>query len=235
MSFIFDYETFVLDRLSIEEEITEELIDLVPTSWFSPFSKKPGGIFWALMSAKGQLLGAMQRIIELAKAQLRIKTATGFYLDVIGEDFFGENLGRKPAESDVSYRDRILSEILREKATVGGIRAAVEQLTGAPPEVFEAFNVRSVGCWTDLYNGAYAPSTLAAWGQNTLNQFQTAAFGSGGTTPQAGVGTYGDTENIYTFYVNILSNPKGATHVDIQALVDKLRGIGILGIVQGGV
>ncbi len=73
------------------------------------------------------------------KAQTRIKTATGDFLDLIAKDFFGNTLVRYTGELDSSFRTRILSSLLQEKATRKGMIDVLTKLTGRSPAVLEGF------------------------------------------------------------------------------------------------
>ena len=235
MAVDFDSEEFQ----QAHEITTTELINYVPPSWTTPEAKVRGGVFWTLMSACGLVMTFLKALLVDAIQQIRIKTAWGSTLDVMSQDYLGNEpssrLRRHANETDNDFRDRLLAEILQERATRGGVSAAVERLTGAAPSIFEPFNVLSTGAWHGEFNGAYIPIHFNfAWGNadhnfdGTVKQFNGP---NAGLLPQSGVGAFGDLTVKYTFFVNVLNNPKGASLRAIEDVVDRVRPVGVRGIV----
>ena len=102
-------------------------------------------------------------------------------LDAIANDFFGDNLTRRPDETDNNFRNRILANVMKPKATrqamlnalIALVTPAFEQagIPLVPPQIYEG--------WYPFDNGGY-------------NDFQALAFGTpGGNPPPNGVGAYG--------------------------------------------
>lgn len=80
------------------------------------------------------------------KLQTRISTATDINLDQIAVDFFGVNgFLRSPNEGDISYRNRILVSILRERATRRGMITILTLLTGTAPLIVEPMRPADLG------------------------------------------------------------------------------------------
>src|SRR5689334_17904398 len=99
--------------------------------------------------------------------QARLQTATGENLDLISLDYLGNTLPRYVNENDDSYRIRIKSTLLEEKATRFGMSNAIRILTGYVPDIFEP--------WDSFDTGYYnVPQTLA---YNTFG-----AYGGGGSS-----------------------------------------------------
>lgn len=76
-------------------------------------------------------------LLQFAKQQTRIATASGVFLDMIAADFFGLFIKRRNAELDSPFRTRIQKELFREKGTRAGLIKALTDLTGRVPGVFE--------------------------------------------------------------------------------------------------
>lgn len=133
---------------------TNELISMVPHSWFSTKAKRYGGVFWTLMSSIGLMLANIKDVIILLKNEFRIATAHGSTLDVISLDFFGANkrlrLPRHRKETDDSFRARIKSTLLRPHGTITGIKQSVKEVTGAAPIVVENLNLNDYDSWTGV-------------------------------------------------------------------------------------
>ncbi len=110
------------------------------------------GTGWAIVAAQ----------ITALRAQLRIATATGDMLDIISPDFFGAGgLLRLAGESDAAYSARIRREITRERVTRAGLSAAIADLIGQAPTLFEAWNTGDTGGWD---TGAMGWDTAGRWG-----------------------------------------------------------------------
>lgn len=84
-------------------------------------------------------------LLAYVKLQQRIATATDVNLDIIALDYFGQNLTRLLNESDTQYRARIKANLLAPKATRAAVSAAVENLTGVAPFIFEPRNTTDTG------------------------------------------------------------------------------------------
>ncbi len=72
--------------------------------------------------------------------QTRIRTATGNNLDYISKDYLGTTLPRRAGESDTSFRNRILANLVQERATKAAMIAILTKLTGIAPTVIEGFD-----------------------------------------------------------------------------------------------
>lgn len=91
----------------------------------------------ALLAGWASVHALMLALIEHAGQQLRIRTATGGWLDMIAADFFGPAIVRLPGQSDASFRARILVNLLRERATRQALRRALLDMTGREPIIIE--------------------------------------------------------------------------------------------------
>lgn len=89
-----------------------------------------------------------------SKLQMRIQTATDINLDLISQDYLGNTLPRRTNETDDSYRKRILSNVVRPRATRSAMDSALFALTGFHPVIIEP--------WSGVDHGYYnQPATLA--------------------------------------------------------------------------
>lgn len=136
----------------------------IPKSWFddelSPYID-------SLLQGAAVNDAFIYSFITFAKAQTRIKTATGNYLDLIARDFFGSNLVRKTSENDDAFRVRILLALFQEKATRSGVSNAVKALTGSAPEIIEPFMPYDTGAYD--VNG-YGYDAAGYYSENLNNQ-----------------------------------------------------------------
>ena len=137
--------------------------------WFSDDSNP---ILDGLLNAYANVGSAMYAQYSNAVLQTRIKTATGQFLDLISQDFFGLtppiSLPRGSGESDLSYVKRILDNLLNEKATRRGITNVLTNLTGRAPRLFE---MRRPGDTGGYSSGGAGYCVAGGWG-NPLCPFQ---------------------------------------------------------------
>lgn len=91
---------------------------------------------------------------KYAVLQTRIKTATDIFLDYIAKDFYGNVLKRRSGESDDTFRQRILINLFRERATRNGMISLLTYITGIAPIIFEPW--RDVGGGYGLSKGRFA-------------------------------------------------------------------------------
>lgn len=100
-------------------------------------------------------LGAF-RVIREADFQVRLKTASGGWLDLWSYDFFQGGVPRMQDETDESFRGRIEREIFRDRNTRQALYDAMLDLTGYPPRIFEPMQPRDTGAYGGpfmAYNG----------------------------------------------------------------------------------
>lgn len=131
---------------------SQQILDNIYSSlapWFGEITEDPN------LSAflQGYVASAQFNVnlLEFVKKQTRIRTSTGGFLDLAAQDYFGNTLRRRSGENDDSYRKRILSNLLAERATRTGLYNALLNLTGRPPIMFEPWNAED----TNWLNGGF--------------------------------------------------------------------------------
>jgi hypothetical protein len=118
------------------------LVSTIPP-WFPDNAPVEGGMLAAIGDALSFTYGAY----TYAKAQTRIGTAFGAWLDLIAWDFFGARFLRRQGEADAQFQPRILDEILRPRQTRGAIAEALTDLTGVVPDIDEPWNPGDCGAY----------------------------------------------------------------------------------------
>ena len=173
-----------------QQDITGRLQAVLPTHWFPDSAPILEGVLSGLASGWASIYGLLQYV----KAQTRIGTASDIWLDVIALDFFGSRIVRLTNQSDDAFRNRILSEIFRERGTRAAVISALQDLTGRPPIVFEPARSTDTGGYTTLTGGGggVAYGVAGGWGSLSLpyQSFITAYRPIG--TGIATVGGWGD-------------------------------------------
>jgi hypothetical protein len=177
------------------QDMLGRLKAVLPTRWFPDVTPVLDGLLGGLGAAWVLLYGQLGYTIQ----QTRIATATDAWLDRIAADLFGSGLQRLPAESDSALRQRITRELLRERGTRAAVVAALTDLTGRAPAVFEPARTTDTGGWgialsyaTPVAGGA--PQGGGGWGSLMLpfQSFVTAYRpASSGIATVAGYGTGG--------------------------------------------
>lgn len=168
------------------DDIVGRLKALLPAGWFA--GETP--VLDAVLAGLADKWAWVFSLTEYARAQARIRTATGSWLDLAARDFFGAHVARLTNEGDTAYRARILANLLPERATRAALIAVVTALTGRAPWVFEPAHTGDTGGYG---NGAVAWSGMAygaagGWG-SLSHPFQ--AFVVAYRPHQGGVATVG--------------------------------------------
>jgi hypothetical protein len=114
---------------------------LLPNGWFADATP----ILDAVLNGIGWALAFVYSLIDYARLQTRIATATDGFLDLISFDYFGLNLPRKTSETDSAFRARISSELLLQRTTRLGVTEALQILTGRTPIIFEPTRALDTG------------------------------------------------------------------------------------------
>lgn len=114
-------------------DMVARLRAVLPTHWFPEDTPVLDGVLNGLASAWTWLF----QLLQYVRAQTRLATATGVWLDVIAQDFCGTRLTRRSGQSDDAFRNRIRQELLRERGTRNAVTSVLLDLTNRPPAIFE--------------------------------------------------------------------------------------------------
>ena len=117
--------------------------------WFGDEASSP--ILNGLLHGLAYGLAYFYSLLAYGRLQTRIKTATDGWLDMIAADFFGSALLRAANQSDTSFRNRILINLFRERATRAGLIKVLQDLTGRTPTIIEPPRPLDTG----VYGGPY--------------------------------------------------------------------------------
>lgn len=124
-------------------DMLSRLKSALPSRWFADATPVLDGLL-AGLAASGPWVFSL---VQTAKSQTRIATATGGFLDMIAQDFLGGRLPRRAAQGDAAYRARILSELLRARGTRASVVSVLQDLTGRTPAMFEPQRPDDTGAW----------------------------------------------------------------------------------------
>ncbi len=138
-------------------DIWNRLKGLIPASWFQGSAPNAD----ALTNAAAWALSTNYSQMTYAALQLRIKTATGMWLDIISEDFFGADLPRLVNETDANFRSRILGNLFVKGPARANMVAVLRLITENDPTIFEPSNTTDSGGWD---GGFYFDTGIAEGG-----------------------------------------------------------------------
>lgn len=136
-----------------QDQLTKNLIQAFPTSWFDPAAFQPDinpqtgkkGGWWSLFhSIAGNLETINKQLIYGWQAQ-RFNTASDIQVDLISKDYFGDQLPRLPGEPDESFIQRIQAQLFLPYATREGFVICITRLTGFAPRLIEPWNTGDTG------------------------------------------------------------------------------------------
>lgn len=149
-----------------ETDMLGRLKQVLPSRWFPDISPNLdsvlSGIAWAWAWC--------YELLQTAKAQTRIGTAQGIWLDLISADYFGTMLQRRPLEFDSDYSLRIRAELVRERCTRRAVESVLLDLTGWAPTIFEPANPTDTGGYASSSGsgGGVAYGVAGGWGSLNL-------------------------------------------------------------------
>lgn len=137
-------------------DITTRLGSVLPR-WFGDLTQAT--LTNAVLQAFATTQSFAYSLIMYAAMQLRIKTATDGWLDMIAADFFGPSFTRRSGQTDTSFRSAIIANLLRERATRAGLIKVLQDVTGRTPVVIEFTHPLDCGAYRYLFGygqaGAY--------------------------------------------------------------------------------
>lgn len=207
----------------------QRLKQLLPP-WFGGITP----ILDAVLTGIGAVFDNFQGLLNYVSLQMRIRTATDGFLDLIAGDYFGEYLTRNQGESDVSFRNRILAQLFAPTVTRAGILQRLLTLTGRAATIFEPGNPTDTGGYR--YGGC-GYSAGGGWGSISMP----AQFFVYPKRPQTSgipnVGGYGSSVGAYSTasqaeYGSLSMIGQGVTDASIYALINRIRAAGVTAWVQ---
>jgi hypothetical protein len=179
----------------IVPSILARLKSLVPAGWAS---RDAAPVFGVLLGGIADALEWIRERLDYTKAQTRLGTTSGFWLDLTAWDFFAERLMRRRAEQDDPFRTRILRELFRPRATRAALVQAVQDLTGRTPTVVELWNTGDCGAYdngTMAYAGESSGTGPLAGAETALGGYDAGMLAyvtpTGKTAGGAGAGLWG--------------------------------------------
>jgi hypothetical protein len=113
--------------------------------WFPNQGSAP--VVDGVLTGIATLLSYVYQLIQYARAQSRIRTSSGGWIDLIAWDYLGSRFTRLPGEGDSAFLARLLPELVRRRVTRAAIQQALVQLTGFPVRIIEPAQLTDVGFW----------------------------------------------------------------------------------------
>lgn len=124
-------------------DIQSRILQVLPKRWFkwvAPYRD-------AIIGSASDGAAWCYSLVQYAKAQTRLRTAYGVWLDIYCYDFLGRTLTRNGAQ-DNAFRAMIKATILQERVTRNGMVNALTTLTGKAPKIFEPWNTNDTGAYS---------------------------------------------------------------------------------------
>ncbi|MCA8237762.1 hypothetical protein [Burkholderia cenocepacia] len=117
-------------------DIAARLRSYLPAGWF-PSDPTQTPILNAVLNGIATIFAGIYALYAYVKLQARIGTATGGWLDLIAQDFFGVSLLRGYNETDDAFRTQIKVNLFRARGTRQSVIDILTELTGYTPKVIE--------------------------------------------------------------------------------------------------
>jgi hypothetical protein len=147
-----------------QNDFTGRLLRLFPTGWLPDVAPRQT----AILQAPAMALSMVYAMLSFVKAQQRVSTASGSFLDLAAADYFGDNLPRLQYEMDPAYAARIEYNLTAPRGTRDGMAKMLDQLTGNAPIIFQPNRAADCICMASLDTpgiaGSGGPLASAAGG-----------------------------------------------------------------------
>jgi hypothetical protein len=164
----FDPSDYYVNPTGDQPDQVSRIQSLLPP-WFPDWANAP--IVSAVINGCAALLAFAYALLQYAKSQTRITTAFGAWLDLISYDYFGLRFPRASGESDASFQNRILKELLRPRDTRAAIIREINDITGFPARLIEPWSPGDTGNWDGFYWDVDTPTAPFRWTMDEKYQF----------------------------------------------------------------
>jgi hypothetical protein len=190
------------------------LKSVLPARWFGDTTPILDALLGGLAVAWSGLYG----LLSYVRSQARIATASGVFLEIASVDYFGSALPRKAGESDSAFSARIQNHLIAPRATRSALAAALTNLTGRAPKLFEPLNAADTGGYGA---GTLGYGVAGGYGCNRLPfQFFVTGYRPN-ATPVSNAGGYNDGPGGYNAgpmaYADLAAIPGAISDADIYA------------------
>lgn len=207
------------------EDLARRIRELLPADWFGESTP----VLDAVLHGLAEPQAFAYRLIEYADHQVRLRTATHGWLDIVGADFFGNTLPRKLGQSDTNYRGVLIANLFREHGTRAAIERVLVDLTGRKPTVFEPGRPADTGAY-DLaggYDVAGGYGALDMPHQAFVRAFRPAGTGIPHVAGyEASTGAYDTPSRLQ--YVTLAMITDAVTDSDIFRALDRVKPAGTI-------
>ena len=137
----------------------------------------------ALLQGFGNVGSYIYNLAVLAKAQMRLLTSVGLFIDLWSYDRLGLFIQRKTGETDAAWRARVAKEVVRIRVSRSGMYQTILDLTGFAPVIIEPWNTGDCGAWSRGVGSSALP-TPSSWvtGVNSSGNVVQGQYGWGTQT-----------------------------------------------------
>lgn len=132
-----------VSTVGTSDDFLARLKRLIPTRWFNVTAPIRDAILGGIADATAWSYS----LFAFVKAQTRLATATGQFIDLFAFDYLGLTIRRRDGESDALFAPRVQKEILRPRVTRAAMIEALTDLTGRAPIIVEPWNTGDTGAW----------------------------------------------------------------------------------------
>lgn len=201
--------------------------------WFG--SALPTPVLDALLGGIAAAWADVYALIQFARAQTRIASSTGGWIDLTAWSFLGDLLPRFRQEKDPAYVDRVRREIFRDRNTKPAAVQLLTELCGVPPDIYEG--------WYAPHNGGRGGGRLAysragRWGSRTLpgvviftiplpQNFGIPDRGGWSSTTPGGAAVGGRGAGNFSYTDNSMISGSGPSQLEILQRLESIRTDGI--------
>lgn len=150
-----------------QRELFNRIKTVLPSQWFGQNTPVLDSVLNSLAAGWAGLFDLLSYTVQ----QTRIHSASGGWLDLISQDYFGRRLLRRQRETDGSFGIRIRQALLRDRCTRASIYNILLDLTHISPIIFEPSNPQDTGCYGAMASSAPAIAgygTSGGWGSLNL-------------------------------------------------------------------
>jgi hypothetical protein len=116
---------------------------LLPAAWFGDTYP----VLDLVLAGIGNALATIYLLIAFTRAQTRLATTQGGFVDLWANDYLGASIIRLPQETDTAFKTRTQWTITAPRGTKAALKEMLEFLTGNAPRVIEPANTGDTGGW----------------------------------------------------------------------------------------
>lgn len=218
-----------VSEIAVQDAARPDVVsNTLPLTILAGYTSAVDAVVVAILSGPAAVLARLYALVAFVRAQMRLSSSVGGWIDLWAYDYFGYWIRRRPTEQDAPFITRIQQNLLAPLVTRAAMVEALTNLTGEAPTIFEPFNAADAACYGSPQAGygfcQYGSLLMRAQALIIVNQPASSAAGP--------IPAYGSPQGGYgagcMYYFPASQFPGVAQIEEVRATINRTKAAGVI-------